>query len=113
MSKNSGLVYSTEHGSMCPACRQPQTACICKAALPTGDGIARVGREMRKGKAVIVVTGLILDVAALTTLGKQLKTMCGTGGTVKDGNIEIQGEHRDTIMAELSKRGFKVKRGGG
>ena len=113
MSKNSGLVYSTEHGSMCPACRQPQAACICKAALPTGDGIARVGREVRKGKAVIVVTGLILDSAELTKLGKQLKTLCGTGGTVKDGQIEIQGEHRDAVMAELSKRGFKVKRGGG
>ncbi|QZA77675.1 translation initiation factor Sui1 [Deefgea tanakiae] len=113
MSKNSGLVYSTEHGSMCPACRQPQAACICKTALPSGDGIARVGREVRKGKAVIVVTGLILDAAALTALGKQLKTMCGTGGTVKEGQIEIQGEHRDAVMAELSKRGFKVKRGGG
>ena len=109
----SRLVYSTEHGTMCPACRQPQAACICQAALPSGDGIARVGRELRKGKAVIVITGLILDAAALTTLAKQLKTMCGTGGTVKDGNIEIQGEHRDAVMAELSKRGFKVKRGGG
>ncbi|WP_027468232.1 translation initiation factor Sui1 [Deefgea rivuli] len=113
MSKNSGLIYSTEHGTMCPECRQPQAACICKATLPTGDGIARVGRELRKGKAVIVVTGLILDAAALTTLGKQLKTLCGTGGTVKDGQIEIQGEHRDVVMAELAKRGFKVKRGGG
>lgn len=107
------LVYSTEHGTMCPNCRQPQAACICKAALPTGDGIARVGRELRKGKAVIVISGLILDASALTALGKQLKTMCGTGGTVKDGQIEIQGEHRDTVMAELTKRGFKVKRGGG
>nr|WP_314901537.1 translation initiation factor Sui1 [uncultured Deefgea sp.] len=115
MSKKSsgGLVYSTEHGSMCPACRQPQAACICKPALPTGDGIARVSREVRKGKAVIVVTGLILDSAELTKLGKQLKTLCGTGGTVKDGQIEIQGEHRDAVMAELTKRGFKVKRGGG
>lgn len=107
------LVYSTEHGTMCPECRQPQAACICKAALPTGDGIARLGRELRKGKAVIVITGLILDTAALTALGKQLKAQCGTGGTVKDGQIEIQGEHRDALMAELAKRGFKVKRGGG
>ena len=107
------LVYSTEHGTMCPACRQAQAACICKAALPSGDGIARVGRELRKGKAVIVVTGLILDTAALTALGKQLKAQYGTGGTVKDGQIEIQGEHRDAVIAELTKRGFKVKRGGG
>ena len=62
---------------------------------------------------MIVVTGLILDAAALTALGKQLKTLCGTGGTAKDGQIEIQGEHRDAVMAELAKRGFKVKRGGG
>lgn len=108
-----GLVYSTEHGSMCPACRQPLTACCCKTARPTGDGIARVGRELRKGKAVIVVSGLILDSVELSKLGKQLKTLCGTGGTVKDGNIEIQGEHRDAVMTELSKRGFKTKKGGG
>jgi translation initiation factor 1 len=113
MNKKGGLIYSTEHGSMCPACRQAMAACICQAALPSGDGIARVGREVRKGKAVIVVTGLILDAAALTVLGKQLKTLCGSGGTVKDGAIEIQGEHRDAVMAELAKRGFKVKRGGG
>ena len=115
MSKKStgGLVYSTEHGAMCPACRQPMAACICQAALPSGDGIARLGREVRKGKAVIVISGLILGAAELTKLGKQLKTLCGTGGTVKDGTIEIQGEHRDALMAELSKRGFKVKRAGG
>ncbi|MBM5574408.1 translation initiation factor Sui1 [Deefgea sp. CFH1-16] len=108
-----GLVYSTEHGTMCPTCRQPQAACSCKAVLPSGDGIARVGRELRKGKAVIVVKGLILDSAALSALGKQLKTLCGTGGTVKDGQIEIQGEHRDSIINELNRQGFKTKRAGG
>ena len=115
MSKKSsgGLIYSTEHGTMCPTCRQPMAACSCQAALPSGDGIARVGRELRKGKAVIVVKGLILDSAALTALGKQLKTLCGTGGTVKDGQIEIQGEHRDNIINELNRQGFKTKRAGG
>ena len=75
----------------------------------------RVGRETkgRKGKAVTVVTGLTLDAVALKALAKDLKSRCGTGGTIKDGVIEIQGEHRDLLMEELQKRGYKVRRSGG
>lgn len=112
-----GLVYSTDSGRMCPACRQPVAACVCSAAKPrpVGDGIVRVSRETkgRAGKGVTLVKGLPLDDAALITLGKQLKTACGSGGTVKDGVIEVQGDHCERVMALLQALGHKVKRAGG
>ncbi len=67
----------------------------------------------RAGKGVTVVRGLPLDTAALTTLGKQLKSSCGTGGTVKDGIVEVQGDHRDRVIELLKSQGFVVKRAGG
>jgi translation initiation factor 1 len=113
------LVYSTEGGRMCPQCRQPQASCRCKAeaaaAAPAGDGIVRVGRETkgRGGKAVTVVRGVPVDAAALQALGKRLRTLCGTGGTTKDGVLEIQGDHVERVMAQLRTDGFTVKRTGG
>jgi translation initiation factor 1 len=112
----SGLVYSTESGRMCPACRQPIASCACKAApLPAGDGIARVSRQTkgRGGKSVTVVKGLALDAVALAALGKQLRAACGCGGTVKDGVIEVQGDHCELIMDLLGKLGHRAKRAGG
>lgn len=112
-----GLVYSTEHGRMCPVCRKPLTECVCSqhAALPVSDGIVRVSRETkgRKGKGVTLVKGLALDAFALAQLGKQLKTLCGSGGTVKDGVVEIQGDHCERVMEHLKKQGWVVKRAGG
>jgi len=112
-----GLVYSTDIGRMCPACRQPAARCQCSSAKPRplGDGIVRVSRETkgRAGKGVTLVKGLALDDAALVALGKQLKTACGSGGTVKDGVIEVQGDHCDRVMALLQAQGHKVKRAGG
>jgi len=112
-----GLVYSTDSGRMCPTCRQSVAACQCAAATPraTGDGIVRVSRETkgRAGKGVTLVKGLALDDAALVALGKQLKTACGSGGTVKDGVIEVQGDHCERVMALLQTQGHKVKRAGG
>lgn len=113
---NSRLVYSTESGRMCPECGQPVSACVCKAAaVPKGDGVVRVSRltKGRGGKTVTVVKGLALDAAALALLGKQLRTACGSGGTVKDGVIEIQGDHCDLVMAALGKQGHDPKRTGG
>lgn len=108
------LVYSTDSGRMCPQCRKPAADCICgKPQRPVGDGIARVQREKRNGKVVTVVKGLPLDDAALLTLGKQLRSQCGSGGTVKDGAIEVQGDHADKIMAALQAAGHKAKRAGG
>lgn len=112
-----GLVYSTEGGRMCPACRQPLAACSCRAQAPApaGDGIVRVSRETkgRGGKAVTVIRGVAGDAAAVAALGKQLRTACGSGGTVKDGVIEVQGDHCDRIVALLQQAGLTVKRAGG
>lgn len=112
-----GLVYSTDAGRMCPACRQPAAACVCRLVkpLPRSDGVARVSRSSkgRGGKTVTLVTGLALDDTALALLGKQLKTACGSGGTVKDGVVEVQGDHCDLVIQALGKLGFAAKRSGG
>jgi len=113
-----GLVYSTDAGRMCPACRHPQSQCNCAAtarAAKSGDGIVRVSRDTkgRGGKAVTVIRGVELDDAALTALGKRLRTSCGAGGTTKDGVIEVQGDHCERVMAALQAEGFTVKRAGG
>ncbi|MES2150808.1 MAG: translation initiation factor Sui1 [Pseudomonadota bacterium] len=111
-----GLVYSTELGRTCPACGQALAACACKArAAPLGDGAVRVARDTkgRGGKCVTVVKGLALDAAALAAMGKQLRSACGSGGTVKDGVIEVQGDHCELIMETLRKYGHAPKRTGG
>ncbi|GAB3465468.1 hypothetical protein GCM10027321_30580 [Massilia terrae] len=76
-----------------------------------GDGIVKVSRQTkgRGGKTVTLVKGLALDPLALALLGKQLRTACGSGGTVKDGVLEVQGDHCDLIMEELTKRGHAPK----
>jgi len=119
----SSLVYSTDSGRMCPVCRQPVAQCQCLSAAQTkvvaaqaaSDGVVRVQRESkgRGGKSVTVVKGLLMDAAQLTQLGKQLKAACGSGGTVKDGVIEVQGDHVEAVMATLVKQGHRVKRVGG
>jgi translation initiation factor 1 len=122
------LVYSSEQGRICPACGKTETRCQCRgkgararmkakddaAALKASDGIVRVGRSTkgRKGKTVSTVTGVPLTEEELVSLAGELKRRCGTGGALKDGVIEIQGDHRDTLVEELEKRGFKVKRAG-
>ena len=112
-----GLVYSTDSGRMCPLCRQPAASCRCSAtpARVSSDGVVRVSRETkgRAGKGVTLVRGLAIDAVALAALGKQLKTACGSGGTVKDGVIEVQGEHCERVMEVLRAQGLVVKRAGG
>jgi translation initiation factor 1 len=113
-----GLVYSTDAGRMCPGCRQPVAACRCgapSATAPAGDGIVRVSRESkgRGGKTVTLVRGLALDAAALAALGKRLRAACGAGGTVKDGVLELQGDHAERVAAWLAKEDWSVKRAGG
>jgi translation initiation factor 1 len=112
-----GLVYSTDAGRMCPVCRQPAAQCLCKqrAAAPAGDGVVRVSRETkgRGGKAVTLVKGVPLDSVALAEFGKKLRSACGSGGTVKDGVIEVQGDHCDRVMEMLKAQAFVVKRAGG
>ena len=113
-----GLVYSTDAGRMCPGCRQAVAACRCgalSAPAQAGDGIVRVSRESkgRGGKTVTLVRGLALDAAALAALGKRLRTACGAGGTVKDGVLELQGDHGERVLAWLASEGWTVKRAGG
>ncbi|KQN70429.1 translation initiation factor SUI1 [Duganella sp. Leaf61] len=115
---SSRLVYSTETGRLCPDCGKPLAACVCKAAArskPQGDGNVKVARESkgRGGKTVTLVRGLALDAVALAALGKQLRSACGSGGTVKDGVIEIQGDHCDLVIENLKKLGHNPKRTGG
>jgi translation initiation factor 1 len=113
-----GLVYSTDSGRMCPVCRQPVAACECAARArqnTAGEGIVRVSRETqgRGGKAVTVVRGMTLDAPALTALGQRLRRACGAGGTVKNGVIEVQGEHAERVVEALKAEGYAVKRAGG
>ncbi len=117
--KNSAsrLVYSTESGRVCPTCQQALTECSCKAAATAGklgDGNVKVARETkgRGGKCVTLVKGVALDALNLAQLGKQLRSACGSGGTVKDGVIEIQGDHCELVMATLAKLGHQPKRSG-
>jgi len=115
---NSRLVYSTDGGRSCPQCRQPLAACRCAAAQAQqlrGDGRVRVGRESagRGGKTVTAVRGLALTDAQIAELGKRLRSACGTGGTAKDGVIEIQGDHVERVLALLLKEGHAAKRTGG
>lgn len=115
---NSRLVYSSDSGRVCPGCGKPATRCVCKKttkAAPPSDGVVRVSRESkgRKGKGVSLVTGVPLVGEDLKKLAKELKQKCGTGGTVKDGVIEIQGDHREALIELLKVKGWTVKRAGG
>lgn len=112
MARDTGLVYSTQSGRMCPACRRAQAQCACaKAPAVTAErGPLRVRLETkgRRGKGVTVITGLRLASGELAELGKQLRQLCSAGGTVKDGVIEIQGNHCAALVAELQRRGMRV-----
>ena len=111
------IVYSTGIGSLCPNCRRPVRDCVCPKGAPGAakPGAVRVGREVkgRAGKGVTTVTGLPLSPADIEALATRLKKRCGSGGTVREGIIEIQGDHRDVIVAELVKAGFAAKKSGG
>ncbi|HEY4385689.1 MAG TPA: stress response translation initiation inhibitor YciH [Ktedonobacteraceae bacterium] len=113
------VVYSTDSGRIttCPVCGQLYKNCRCDqptAPSKKSDGIVRVMRDRkhRGGKTVTVITG-VPDDAGLNSLAQQLKKLCGSGGTIKDGMIEIQGDHCDKVMGKLSEMGYKVKRAGG
>jgi len=113
------IVYRSDVGRICPGCRRPVAQCACKDArgkpLPDATGPVRVSRQTqgRGGKAVTLITGLPLDEAQLAALAGELKRRCGSGGTVREGTIEIQGEHRDTLVSELQRRGYAARRAGG
>ena len=102
---------------LCPKCKQLKTTCSCKdePSPSNKSAVVRVGRETkgRRGKGVTIISDLPLDESGITELATKLKTRFGTGGTIKDGCIEIQGNHRDRIIAELEGMGYRVKRAGG
>jgi translation initiation factor 1 len=110
------IVYSTEQGRICPDCGNPVNQCTCrKQTSPSVDGNVQVSRETkgRKGKGVTLIKGLAMDAATLGLMSKMLKTMCGSGGTVKKGIIEIQGDHIERILDYLKEQGIKAKQAGG
>jgi len=121
MTDTSRLVYSTESGRICPGCGKPVNNCSCKGKSTRSrektrfDGIIRIQREKkgRKGKTVTSISGFQEGIDDLKQIAKKLKSQCGTGGSIKDGIIVIQGDHRKTIQSELQKQGFKVKLAGG
>ena len=117
------LVYSSDGGRVdtCPRCGKSYKQCRCDTSIsnstPTkkNDGIVRVMRDRkhRGGKTVTMITGIPASDDAIAALTQQLKKLCGSGGTVKDGVIEIQGDHCDKVQAQLTGLGYKVKRAGG
>ena len=117
--RNSRLVYSTDFGRACPDCGQPMDECrgTCRksSVKPASDGIVRVRRETkgRNGKTVTTVSGLPLGEDGLREFASQLKRQCGTGGSIKDGVIIIQGDHCDALIPVIQKHGYTVKRSGG
>lgn len=117
MPADSRLVYSTDSGRICPDCRQPMLQCACRAAVVSGtpEGVVKVSREKqgRGGKTVTVVRGLGLAGEELTALAKAMKAACGSGGSAKDGVIEIQGDHVAKVVTWLQAKGRAVKRAGG
>jgi translation initiation factor 1 len=109
---NSTLVYSSEIGRVKQEKQKPKTQ---QPAKQPSDDTVRLRREVkgRGGSTVIVITNVPLTGPALKDLAGALKKRCGCGGTIKDGVIEIQGDHRDTLLKELQARGYKVKLSGG
>jgi translation initiation factor 1 len=111
------IVYSTGIGTRCPNCRRAVRECVCPKGAPGAADLRSVvvARETqgRSGKGVTTVTGLPLSRTEIDALARALKKRCGSGGTVRDGIIEIQGEHRDVIVQELLKLGWPAKRSGG
>ncbi|PHM38801.1 stress response translation initiation inhibitor YciH [Xenorhabdus innexi] len=107
MGNNSRLVYSTDMGRIHEEKAPP--------ARPKGDGIVRIQRQTsgRKGKGVCVITGIDADDQTIAKLAAELKKKCGCGGSVKDGEIEIQGDKRDLLKQLLEAKGMKVKLAGG
>lgn len=112
------IVYSTDHGAVCPRCQKATGKCSCEAdrrKVVVGDGNVKVRRETkgRGGKTVTTISGLAMSMEQVEGLQKELKRLCGAGGAVKDGVIEIQGDHCEVILRDLARRGMSAKRAGG
>ncbi len=120
----STIVYSTESGRICPDCNKPVSSCVCKKKKYSegnrssrnwpDDGIIRIMRETKGhgGKTITIIGNIPLENSQLKELAKKLKTRCGAGGSIKDGEIIIQGDHRKNILDELTRQGYRVKLAG-
>ena len=118
MNKPLNRVFSTDKGRLCTGCGEAVVDCRCatlKADTPLGDGKVRVTLDTkgRNGKAVTLVSGLAMSLSDIEALAKTLKTRCSSGGAVKNGVIEIQGDHRPTVLALLQSKGITAKQAGG
>jgi translation initiation factor 1 len=105
------LVYSTDGTLPLPKPAKRKAAAPPPGKALPDDGVVRVLREKRRASAVTIVHGLAPG--EIDALGKELRRMCGTGGTTKNGVVELQGDHRDTIVTYFTERGRRVKRAGG
>ena len=121
---NERVVWTTGAGQIryCSKCGKSEGECRCReerrmgnASVAPRDGFVRLSldRKQRRGKAVTIVAGVPGDLAQLTALAQQLRKLCGAGGSLKDGDIELQGDHRDKVEARLVALGYKIKRVGG
>ena len=115
--RNSNPVYSTDSGRICPDCWMPVADCICKtkSGAPKSDGVVRVRREIkgRNGKPATLISGVPLSTGEIENLASELKRRCACGGSVKDGEILIQGDRVKQVMELLKEKGFTVKQSGG
>jgi translation initiation factor 1 len=123
--RNSRPVWSSESGRICSECGNPVSSCTCKKKkdekteknerLFPDDGIIRIMREIKGygGKTVTIIGNITINTDKLKDLARQLKNRCGTGGTIKDGEIIIQGDHRQAILEELTRQGYRAKISGG
>jgi translation initiation factor 1 len=115
--RSDNLVYSSGAGRVCPHCGRAVDDCVCRKnpRAQRGDGIVRVRREVkgRRGKTVTTLSGIPLSEDELRALAGELKRRCGTGGSAKNGVIEIQGDHRETLVESLREKGYSVKLAGG
>ena len=121
---NERVVWVTGAGQIryCSRCGKPENECRCREERRMGsasneprDGFVRLSldRKQRRGKAVTIIANLPGDLAQLTALAQEFRKLCGAGGSLKDGNIELQGDHRDKVEARLKTLGYKIKRVGG
>jgi len=111
----SRLVYSSQSGRICPGCGWPERDCKCSTSLASETVPARIVAKLRLekkgrgGKSVTVVDGLPRNAAFLSALGGELKRACGTGGTVLETGVELQGDLRERVREVLAKKGYVVK----
>ncbi len=117
MKRKRNVVYSTDPAfkKRCPRCGSFPCRCPKPKSIPPQQQAPRIFRDRkgRGGKTVTVVRDLQLTPDDLTALSKRLKRLCGAGGAIKEGAVEIQGDHREKVVAELQKLGYKAKLAGG